>query len=405
MSGVKRWFSLLKQSLLAVMAFKMRSVFCLVSVVLGIASMVVIVAATEGAYQKAFEIVERFGPASLLVISGGEQASAVRQRRKTLTLADADAVRDAFPNAYLVMPMSSVGNVTISHRERKHQARIVGSGSHYSLGWSWPVVEGSDISELDVKGLRNVGLIGQEIVRRLFGDQDPVGKYLMVRRIPVQVIGVLQARGTSHGGNLDEQIVMPITTVMRKLLYEKQYVSAFRVRFTSEKNIKQQADALKVFLRQRHRLQEGEPDDFRMISATEIIQFLVALSGSLVLFLGISGVTSLIVAGFVLANLFLLSVRERAREIGIRRAVGACRSDILFQFLAEAVLLTTVGGVLGFVAGLGASRLLTLIAEFPMVFSWKAFVIGLVLAWGVGIVFGLQPAWRAARLNPIEAIR
>jgi putative ABC transport system permease protein len=131
----------------------------------------------------------------------------------------------------------------------------------------------------------------------------------------------------------------------------------------------------------------------------------VALSGSLVLFLGISGVTSLIVAGFVLANLFLLSVSERAREIGIRRAVGACRSDILFQFLAEAVMLTTAGGLLGFAGGLSASRLLTLIAEFPMVFSWKAFVIGLVLAWGIGIVFGLQPAWRAARLKPIEAIR
>jgi putative ABC transport system permease protein len=304
------------------------------------------------------------------------------------------------------MPMSSVGNVTVAHRERKHQARIVGSGSHYSLAWSWPVVEGSDISELDVKGLRNVGLIGQEIARRLFGEQNPVGKYLLVRRIPVQVIGVLQARGTSPGGgNLDERIVMPITTVMRKLQNEKQYVSAFRVRFTSEKNIKQQADALKAFLRQRHRLQEGEPDDFRIISATEIIQFLVALSGSLVLFLGISGVTSLIVAGFVLANLFLLSVSERAREIGIRRAVGACRSDILFQFLAEAVMLTTAGGLLGFAGGLSASRLLTLIAEFPMVFSWKAFVIGLVLAWGIGIVFGLQPAWRAARLKPIEAIR
>ncbi len=403
---MKRWLGLLEQSLQAVIAFKLRTVFCLVSVALGIASIVVIVAATEGAYQKAFEIVDRFGPASLLVVSGGEASRAVRVRQKTLTLADADAVREAFPNAYLVMPMTAVGGVTVSYRERKHKARIIGSGSQYSLAWSWPVVEGSDISEMDVRGLRNVGLVGQEISRRLFGTQDPVGKYVLVRRIPVQVIGLLQARGTSPGGrNLDERIVMPITTVMRKLQNEKQYVTAFRVRFVSEKNIKQQSEALKTFLRRRHRLQEGEPDDFRVISSTEIIKFLVALTGSLVLFLGVSGITSLVVAGFVLANLFLLSVKERSREIGIRRAVGARQRDILFQFLGEAVTLTTAGGFLGFFLGLAASRLLMLIAEFPIVFSWKAFVIGLALSWIVGIIFGLQPAWRAARLKPIEAIR
>lgn len=402
---MRRLFILLAQSMRAVMAFRLRTIFCLISVSLGIASISVIVAATEGAYQKAFEIVERFGPDSILVVGGSEEARAIGRREKTITLDDVTAVRDAFPNAYLVMPMSSVGNVNVSYRDRKHQTRIIGSGSDYGLAWSWPVVEGSDITEEDVKGLRNVGLIGQELARRLFGDRNPVGKYLLAKGIPVQVVGVLQERGTSPGGgNLDDRIVMPITTVMRKLQNEKQYVSAFRARFVDPNHINRHTEELRQFLRQRHRLPKEEPDDFRVISPKEIVKFLVALTGSLVLFLGISGVTSLVVAGFVLANLFLLSVKERSREIGIRRAVGARQRDILLQFLGEAVILTTVGGVLGFVLGVLSSRMLMLIAEFPIVFSWKAFAVGLALAWIVGIVFGLQPAYRAARLNPIEAI-
>ncbi len=155
----------------------------------------------------------------------------------------------------------------------------------------------------------------------------------------------------------------------------------------------------------RHKIPPEEPDDFTIISPKEIIKFLVALTGSLVIFLGVTGIISLTIAGFVLANLFLLSVRERTTEIGIRRAVGAKRQDILLQFLGESVTLTTVGGLLGFILAIASSKLLMSIAEFPIYFSWKAFVVGLLLSWIVGIVFGLQPANKAANLKPIEAIR
>ncbi|MCX5851365.1 MAG: FtsX-like permease family protein, partial [Deltaproteobacteria bacterium] len=159
------------------------------------------------------------------------------------------------------------------------------------------------------------------------------------------------------------------------------------------------------FLRERHRIPEEQPDDFRIFASRDIIKFLVALTGSLVIFLGIVGLISLVVAGFVLANLFLLSVKERINEIGIRRSVGATRRDILFQFLGEAVLITTAGGFIGFLVGVASSYLLQYVAEFPIYFSWKAFVTGLLLSWIIGIVFGLQPARQAANLEPIEAIR
>ena len=401
-----RLFKIIFQSIKAVRAFKLRTFFCLVCITLGISSITVIVAATEGAYKKAFEIVARFGPDSLLVLGGSEEARAVGERQKTITLDDVEAVKEAFDSAYLVVPMTAMREITVSYKEKKYQTLIVGSTSDYSRVWTWPVIQGSDFTEEDVRGLRNVGLIGQHVVKELFGDEDPVGKYVLVKGIPVQIVGVLSERGTSPAGDLlDDRIIIPITTLMRKLENESKYVRAFRIRFINQENLYNYLKDLSLFLRERHRIPKGEPNDFTIISPKEIIKFLVALTGSLVVFLGITGVISLIVAGFVLANLFLLSVRERTKEIGIRRATGAKKNDILLQFLFESVVITTMGGILGFILALLSSKFLMFIAEFPIHFSWKAFVVGLLLSWVIGIGFGLQPAKRAADLKPIEAIR
>jgi len=401
-----RIFKIVFQSIKAVRAFKLRTLFCLLSVALGISSITVIVAATEGAYQKAFEIVARFGPDSLMVIGGSEQARAAGQRLKTISLEDVKAVKQTFDSAYVVVPMSSMRDATVSYKEQKYQTLIVGSTSDYSRAWTWPVIGGSDLTDEDVKGLRNVGLIGQYVAGELFGNEDPVGKYILIKGLPVQIVGVLSERGTSPSGErLDDRIVIPISTLMRKLQNETKYVSAFRIRFVDQKNLYSYLEELRDFLRKRHGIPGEEPDDFTIISPKEIIKFLVALTGSLVMFLGVTGIISLIVAGFVLANLFLLSVRERANEIGIRRSTGAKKRDILLQFLFEAVFITTIGGLFGFLLALLSSQLLMSIAEFPIHFSWKAFVVGLLLSWLIGIGFGLQPAKKAAELNPIEAIR
>ncbi|MDP2839259.1 MAG: ABC transporter permease, partial [Syntrophales bacterium] len=343
---------------------------------------------------------------SILIVGGAEESRGIGRREKTLTLADAEAIRSAFGTAYMVVPMSSVRNVIVSYKGNRYQTSVVGSTSDYSLAWTWPVVEGSDFTQEDLKRSANVALIGHETMRELFGEENPVGKFIQVRQIPVQIVGVLLERGASvGGGNLDNRVVMPITTVMKKLQNESKYVAVLRVRFEDQENIDRRVEELKTFLRAEHRIPDGESNDFQVFSSKDIIKFLVALTGSLVAFVGIVGIISLIVAGFVLANLFHLSVRERTREIGIRRSVGAKRHDILYQFLGEAVLLTTAGGLCGFLLGVAASALLQYVEAFPIHFSWKAFAIGLFLSWIVGIVFGLQPASRAANLEPIEAIR
>ncbi len=403
---MERFIRIISQSIRAVKAFKLRTLFCLLSVSLGVSSITIIVAATEGAYEKALDIVSVFGPDSLLVFGGSEEIRALGLRQRTIRLDDVEAVRREFSSAYLVVPMTAVREVNVSYKDKRHQTLVIGSTSDYSRVWTWPVIQGSDFTEEDVKGMKNVCLMGIHVMRQLFGDEDPVGKYITVRNMPVQVVGVLSERGTTPGGDiLDDRIIMPITTVMRKLQNETKYISAFRIRFEDRENLDLHIEELRSFLRQRHGLQEAESDDFSIVSPKEIIKFLVALTGTLVAFLGVTGLISLIVAGFVLANLFLLSVRERTNEIGIRRAVGANKRDILLQFLGEAVILTTLGGLTGFILAIAGSELLTLIFEFPMKFSWKAFAIGLFLSWMVGIIFGLQPARRAAELNPVEAIR
>jgi putative ABC transport system permease protein len=401
-----RLINILSQSLQAVVALKIRTFFCTLSIAIGISAITIIVAATEGAYQKAFEIVETFGPDSIFIIGGSEKSRGVVQRQKTLTLADAEAIRSSFATAYMVVPITTVQDVIVSYKGNRYSAPIVGTTSDYSRSWSWPVVEGSDFTQEDLQRLANVALLGHETMKQLFGEENPVGKTIRIRKIPVQVVGVLLERGAAQGGgNMDNRVVMPLSTVMKKLQNEPKYVAFIRVRFEDQENLDHRVEELKAFIRAQHRLPDGEPDDFQIFSPKDIIKFLVALTGSLIAFVGIVGIISLAVAGFVLANLFHLSIRERRGEIGIRRSVGAKRRDILFQFLGEALIITTAGGLCGFLMGVAAARLLQYVEAFPIHFSWKAFVIGLFLAWLVGIVFGLRPASQAAHLEPIEAIR
>ncbi|MDO8942617.1 MAG: ABC transporter permease, partial [Desulfobacterales bacterium] len=324
-----RLINILSQSLKAVVALKIRTFFCTLSIAIGISAITIIVAATEGAYQKAFEIVETFGPDSIFIVGGSEKSRGVVQRQKTLTLADAEAIRSSFATAYMVVPITTVQDVIVSYKGNRYSAPIVGTTSDYSRSWSWPVVEGSDFTQEDLQRLANVAILGHETMKQLFGEENPVGKTIRIRKIPVQVVGVLMERGAAQGGgNMDNRVIMPLSTVMRKLQNETKYVAFIRVRFEDQENLDHHLEELKTFLRTQHRLPDGEPDDFQIFSPKDIVKFLVALTGSLIAFVGIVGIISLVVAGFVLANLFHLSIRERTGEIGIRRSVGAKRRDI-----------------------------------------------------------------------------
>jgi len=402
MNRLPRLFS---QSLQAAVAFKTRAFFCILSVALGIASVILIVAAMEGAYVKAFDVVEKFGPDSVMVTGGDRQLRATGNVEKTITLDDLAAIKESFPEGYVVNPVVTIGTSRVSYKSRKFQTHLVGVGEDYSIAWSWPLVQGRGIIRNDIIGIKNVGVIGQYLAKELFGENNPVGKYIFIKGFPVRVIGILQRKGmTPNGQNLDNRILIPLTTAMKKVQNEKKYISAIKVRFSDQARVNYYVEELEDFLKKRHKLLPGARSDFTTISPKEIVVFLVTLTGTLILFIGTSGIISLFVAGFVIANLFLLSVKERSQEIGIRRALGASQGDIILQFLGESVILTTLGGIAGSLLGFFSSKLFSAVADFPMHFSWKGFAAGLLLSSLVGILSGIQPSLVAARLNPVEAM-
>ncbi|WP_029521297.1 ABC transporter permease [Persephonella sp. IF05-L8] len=403
---MKKLLRIFNQSFIAVRAYKLRTFFSLLGIALGIASLSIIVAAVEGSYNRAYEIIDVFGPESIIIFSGSREERGVRHRQKTLTMNDLKALKEAIPEIKLIMPVLFVDDATIYYKGNITTSRVYGVSDQYEEAWNWYLIEGRFFNKQEIKTKQNVCVIGLYVREELFGKEDPIGKMILVNRLPCKILGVLSKRGTTPTGrNLDDRVLMPYTTVMAKINHDFLYINAIRIKFVKGAPVEKLIEKVRQILRQRHHLSPGESDDFFILSPTEIIRFLVNLTGTLVLFLGLSSAISLTVGGFVLANLFLLSVNERKKEIGIRRAIGAKKKDILFQFLFEAIIITIFGAIIGFGLAIIGAKMLTYIAQFPIKFSFIAFLAAVVVSVIVGVISALSPAIKAANLNPIEAIR
>ncbi|MGB7918491.1 MAG: ABC transporter permease [Desulfobacterales bacterium] len=416
MTVVSRPIDLIRQAwrigqmaLTAVWAFKLRSFFVVLGVALGIASLTVIVAAVDGAERKATEIVKWFGPDTALVLGGDIQSRAVGQRTLTLSFKDAQKLRESMPGAYLVVPMRGKGDVIVRYRGRSRQVPlIVGTTDGYAEAWNWPLAEGRDFTGEDVQKGAKVGLIGDLVAEDLFGDESPVGHTIFVDQLPVQIVGRLSYRGVSGGGGsnpVDDRIILPITTLTQRFNLNRKYFRALRVKFYAPENMAAHIANLRSLLRHLHNLEPGEPDDFSILTADEILKFLSMFKGGLMLFLGITALVAIIVGGFVLANLFYLSVNERRSEIGLKKSVGAPDWAILMQVLTESVFLSLAGALLGVILGLSLGQLMAQLGVLEIMISWKVFIFSTLAATFMGLVFGLRPARTAAGMPPIEALK
>ncbi len=403
---MRKILKIFSEAFLAVKAFKLRAFFSILGISFGIASLSIIVASVEGAFHRAYKIIDVFGPESIIIFGGKEENKGVRVRIKTLTMSDLKAIKRAFPEIKIIMPVLFIDDLTVKYKKNAVKTKGYGVSDEYEEAWSWYLQEGRFFSKKEIKEKRYVCVIGEYVKKELFEREDPVGKVIFINQIPCKVLGVLEKRGTTPTGrNLDNRVLMPYTTVMYKINHDPVYINAIRIKFFKGTDVNKVVEEIRQLLRERHHLRENEEDDFFILSPKEIIRFLVTFTGSLVLFLGLSSLISLTVGGFVLTNLFLLSVNERKQEIGIRRALGAKRRDILLQFLYEAVILTTFGALTGFLIGILSSKLLTKIADFPIYFSYRAFLIALFISLVVGVLSVLNPAIKASKLSPIEAMR
>ncbi len=391
----------------AVWAYKLRSFFVVLGVALGIASLSLIVMSVDGANRKAMEIVEMFGPDAAFVLGGNFKKRAVGMRTLTLSQEDAVRIRQSLPGAYLVVPMRAQHGQTVKHREKNYQnVLIVGATENYAEVWNWPLAEGRDIRPEDERTGARVALIGDKPSSELFGQSSPVGKVIYINGIPFQVVGRLSNRGISGGGgDLDNRIIIPLSTLTSRFNMDRKYFRALRVKFYEPRYMDAHVENLRSLLRHLHQLKPEEDDDFTILTADEVLKFLSVFKGGLTIFLGVTATIAMLVGGFVLANLFTISVSERSEEIGLKRAMGAHRSSIMLQFLMEASLLTLLGGVLGLAMGYGLGQFLSRLDILVISFSWKAFGLSLASALAVGIVFGLKPARHAAGLDPIRALK
>ncbi|MCJ2165856.1 MULTISPECIES: ABC transporter permease [unclassified Pseudodesulfovibrio] len=399
---------IISMGLEAVWAFKLRSVFVILGVAFGIASLTLIVTAVDGANRKAVEIVDMFGPDAALVFGGNFTKRAVGGRSMTLSREDAQRIRDSLPGAYQVIPMRAKSGQTVKSGNRNSQdGAIIGATEGYARAWNWPLAEGRDITAEDERTGAKVALLGNTPSRDLFGEDSPVGKVIYISGIPFQVVGRLSYRGftSGGGGDIDNRIIVPLSTLVQRYNLDRKYFRALRVKFHEPDYMAAHTENLRSLLRHLHHLQPEEDDDFTILTADEVLKFLAMFKGGLTIFLGVTAGIAMLVGGFVLANLFSISVSERAEEIGLKKAMGARNSAIMLQFLVEACALTLLGGVLGLFLGLGLGQFLSRLDILTIQFSWKAFFMALAGSQAVGLVFGLKPARQAASLDPIQALR
>ncbi len=394
---------ILKNSFIAIKYYKLRTFFSILGIALGIASLSIIVAAVEGAYKKAYEVVESFGPDSILIFGGKQEKKGIRNRNKTLTINDLEEIKKAFPFIKLIMPIVIYKGKVYREGEILNTT-IYGVDNNYEEAWSWYLSEGRFFTNEEIKQKKYVCILGIYVRNQLFKpNEEPIGKTIFINKIPCKVIGVLEPRGTTlTGRNLDNRILMPYTSVMYKILHDPKYISAIRIRFYKGIDINEAVEEIKAFLIFSKR---AKSEDFFILTPNEILRFLFALTGSLVLFLGLSSLISLTIGGFVLSNLILLSVNERTSEIGIRRALGAKRKDIILHFLAEVFIIVFIGAVVGFILGIIGAKLLKLIADFPTSFSLFGFIVSLIVSIIVGFISAISPSLKASRLDPVKAIK
>jgi len=395
-------------ALKAVWAYKLRSLFVVLAISLGIAALTIIISSIDGAQKKAREVVHWFGPDAVFVLGGDIKSRAVGQRVNTLTWADAKKIEKSLPGAYMVIPMRAVHDVQVKAQHKNiNVSVVVGSTANYAEGWNWPLALGRDLNNDDVHRARKVCILGDEPAKQLFPDADPLGKTILINNLAVQVIGVLAYRDFTGGGgrSINNRIIMPITTLTQRFNLDRKYFRALRVKFFHPELMDEHVQNLRALLRYEHNLGPGQADDFTILSAKEILKFLAMLQGSLVIFLGVTAAVAVIVGGFVLANLFYLSVDERKNEIGLKLALGANKLAIRVQFLTEAVILTILGAICGFGLGTLTGQILSGLGIIPIEFSLKVFLISSLSALLIGLIFGLKPANQAANLNPITALK
>lgn len=390
----------------------LRSGLTMLGIIIGVAAVIAMVAVGAGAQERVNAQIESLGANLLIIFNASSRQGGARQgagSRLSLTLDDALAIQE-IDSVALASP-TVAGRTQLIFGNLNWSATTQGTTPEYFPLREWQVVDGRIFGPEEVRRAAKVAVLGQTVVENLFVDQDPVGETIRIKKVPFEVIGVLDKKGqNSFGQDQDDVVLIPISTARKRVLgtsarARPDSVSIIMVKAVSAARLKEAEDAVNDVLRTRHRTGPGEEDDFRLRNLAEITDARAESQRILTLLLSAVASIALLVGGIGIMNIMLVSVTERTREIGLRMAVGARRKDILVQFLVEAVTLSLIGGFIGVIAGLGGAALIGNLADWPVLIEPLALVIAVAFSAAVGVFFGYYPARKAARLDPIDALR
>ena len=375
-------------------------------IMVGIASLTVIVAVGEGTKSKVLNRIANlgFGPESFSVYSGAGRLFFGRSRNITsMTLQDADDIR-AMPEVAIVVPRQRK-RMRIINKKEFTTTRIYGVSPEWQPARQWRVMDGIFFSDMDMDRKRKVIVLGATPARKLFGEKDPIGKKIRVGQVFFEVIGLLEEKGlTESGYDPDDRGLIPLTTSMSRL-FRQAHLHSIKVVSTHSEVVQQTMEGVTQILRRNHGLSPLADDDFRFVTPEGIMEWVTESEQALNRMLLLISTVSLLVGGIVIMNILLVSIRERIREIGVRRCFGARRSDITQQFLFESILVSLLGGAMGAVLGWTLSTALKHFDLLPAKITWDPFVLAFGFSMVVGLIFGIHPARKAAWLNPDETIR
>ena len=384
----------------------LRSILTILGIVIGVASVIAMVMIGDGTTANVTANIEKLGSNMLNVRVGQEKRGAPRDDNsaKPFKIEDITAIKNEVANLKgVTAENSSMANVVFGNKS--NSSLIVGTTNDYFIIKDWEVEQGRIFEEGELSSGKSVCILGTTVVKNLFGDENPIGATIRIKNFPCSVIGVLASKGaSSFGRDQDEVVITPLKMYQRKIQGNLD-VSTIIVSVMEEKYIEDAKEQIISLMQDRRAIKLGEADNFHIRDMKDILNTMTSTTKMLTYLLGSIAAISLLVGGIGIMNIMLVSVTERTREIGIRLSIGAMQSEVLLQFLIEAIVLSTLGGIIGIFLGLGVGYMVVGIFDLPYIINTQIILISFIFSTLIGVVFGYFPARKAARLNPIDALR
>jgi putative ABC transport system permease protein len=398
----------LNMAVTALVANKMRSCLTMLGIVIGNASVITMIGVGEGTQKLAIDELKDLGPNTLFVTPGSPKAQNIIDGGvpPSLVLSDADAIRRQVPTVAGVAPTLDTSSV-VSYQSVTTNTTIEGTSAEFPKVRNFKVETGRFITELDLKQDNQIAVLGKAIAKELFEEVNPIGKQIRIKNIDFQVVGIMASKGSAAGSDTDKIIYTPITTLSKRIIGQKSpygiQVSFINVVAKDSESIEAAEFQISNLLRIRHKLVGG--NDFAIDNQKEALKTVTNITNGLTLLLAAIAGISLFVGGVGVMNIMLVSVTERTQEIGLRKAIGATQADILSQFTIEAVILSTAGGIVGILIGVGTFLPIGQITPLQPEVSLSAILLSVGVSSSIGLFFGVVPARQAAKLDPIDALR